>query len=273
MKLFGSNKGNDVRRFEEKRRLMGYETFLIGYIVLIILPCMILSSGKYAWMNITLAVILVALVLWAYFDKTFVTSTSWGMRAIYTSLQSERYYMNYQRTHFWRDVDVLLSYDIRDFLEDKIRELAVMGKLGSKMRILLLDPQSPYVEIMEKASNMKPGEYAYYVLQIQNFMLRVNQAATEDSIVDITIKYYDDLPLDNMFRAYDVMFAYDNKQCSEENFMSYSFDGNLNGYNFYRVFFEEKWNDESFCYSKEITGDMVPNYRVFADNDTISYRI
>ena len=148
-----------------------------------------------------------------------------------------------------------------------------MGKIGSKMRILLLDPQSKYVELVEKASGMKPGAYAYYVLQIQNFVLRVKQSSREDTVVDITIKYYDSLPLDNMFRAHDVVFAYDSRSGAENNFMSYSFENSLNGYNFYRTFFNEKWNDEAFCYEKEITGNMVENYRAFADNDNISYTV
>lgn len=263
----------DTSNFSVKRKAMGYEAFLLGYILVVIMPSIILSSGEYAVINVALAVVLVILVLFSYFDKTYNTSISWGMNSIYTSQESERYFMNYQRMHFWKSTDVLLSYDIQPFLKDKIREMSVMGKLGSKLRILLLDPESKYVEIVEKASGMKPGEYAYYVLQIQNFMMRVEQTSVEDTVVDIEIKYYDSLPLDNMFRAYDVVFAYDNKQSSENNFMSYSFEHDLNGYNFYRTMFEEKWKDDSFCYNKEITGNMVPKFAIFAENDTISYDV
>lgn len=267
------NGKKDTSNFSVKRKAMGYEAFLVGYILAVIMPSMILSSGEYAAINIALAVILVILVLFSYFDKTYNTSISWGMNSIYTSQESERYFMNYQRMHFWKSTDILLSYDIQPFLKDKIREMSVMGKLGSKMRVLLLDPESKYVEMVEKASGMKAGEYAYYVLQIQNFMMRVNQTSVENTVVDIEIKYYDALPLDNMFRAYDVVFAYDNKQGSENKFMSYSFEHDLNGYNFYRTLFEEKWKDDSFCYHKEITGNMVPDFAVFAENDTVTYNV
>ena len=268
-----NNKKPDVSSFKAKRKMMGYESFLIGYIVLIIFPSIIMTSGKLAWLNILLGAVLVALVLFAYFDKMYVTSVSRGLRAIDTSLEDERCYMNYQRTHFWKSEDIVLSYDIETFLNDKIKELAVMGKIGSRMRILLLDPESKYVPLVEKASGMKPGAYAYYVLQIQNFMLRVKQTSLEDTVVDISIKYYDSMPLDNLFRAHDTVFAYDSRTGTEGGFMSYSFENGLNGYNFYRTFFDEKWKDDTFCYEKEITGNMVENFRIFAENDTISYTV
>ncbi len=267
------NNKNHVKSFSIKRKTMGYEVFLVGYIILIIMPSMVMSTEEFGWLNVALALGLAALVLFSYFDKVYITSVSWGMRSIYTTLDAERYYMNFHRTHFWKEVDVVLSYDIEKFLKDKIRELAVMGKLGSKIRILLLDPESKYVDIIEKSAGMKPGEYAYYVLQIQNFVLRVRQTSMEDTVVDIEIKYYDSFPLDNMFRAHDTMFAYDSKQYSDADFLSYSFENGLNGYNFFRTLFEEKWNDQAFSYEKEITGNMVPNYRAFADNDTISYKV
>ncbi len=267
------NNKKSTSDFSVKHKAMGYEAFLIGYIIVVIIPSMILSSGEYAFINVLLALVLVALVLFSYFDKTYNTSISWGMNSIYTSQESERYFMNYHRMHFWKSMDIVVSYNIQAFLKDKVREISVMGKIGSKIRILLLDPESKYVEIVEKASGMKSGEYAYYALQIQNFMMRVEQTSVEDTVVDIEIKYYDALPLDNMLRAYDVVFAYDSKQGSENNFMSYSFEHDLNGYNFYRTLFEEKWKDGSFCYNKEITGDMVPNFAVLAESDPVSYNV
>ena len=259
--------------FSVKRKTKGYELFLILYIVLIIVLSIILASGDKAWVNIVLAAGLIVLVLFYYFDNTYDTSVSWGMRAVYTALEQERSFIDYHRTHFWKETDIMLSYDIKNFLKSKIHELAVMARLGSKMRILMLDPQSEYVPLLEKACSMKPGEYAYYVLQVQNFALRAAQAAVEKSVVDIQIKYYDSLPLDNMLRAYDAMLVYDNKENTDNGFLAYSFENGLNGYNFYKTMFNEKWNDESFAYGKEITANMVPNMRSFADNDPITYTV
>lgn len=266
-------KKDNSTEFSVKRKSKGYELFLAIYIIFIIVPSIILASGENAWINIVLAAGLVVLILFYYFDETYDTSVSWGMKAIYTEPEQERYFMDYHRTHFWKETDIILSYDIKHFLKSKIRELAVMAKLGSEMRILLLDPQSEYVPLLEKACSMKPGEYAYYALQIQNFALRVAQAGAEDTVVNITIKYYDSLPLDNMLRAYDALFAYDNKENAASGFKVCVYENDLNGYNFYKTMFNEKWNDGSFSYSKEITAEMVPNMRYFADNDTITYTV
>ncbi len=259
--------------FTKKKSSKGYAIFLIVYILIVIIPAIIIASGEYAWINIVLSAGLVALVLFYYFDDTYATSVSWGMSSIYTSRESEDYYMDYQRTHFWKETDIMLSYDIKLFLKTKIDVLSVMAKLGSKMRILLLDPESKYVPMVEDACGMKHGEYAYYVLQIQNFKSRVLQGATEKTVVDIDIKFYDDYPLDNILCAGDVMFAYDNKQNSSGNYMSYTYENGLNGFNYYNTLFAEKWNDELNTYHKEVTVDMVNNYRYFADNDTISYSV
>lgn len=259
--------------FSEKSGPRGYELFLIIYIVLVILPAIILASGDKAWINIILSVILIALVIFYYFDKTYSSSVSWGMKEIYKSNESEKYALSFQRTHFWKNVDLALSFDIKPFLKNKIEELAVMGKMGSEMHILLLDPESKYTEIVEDMCAMKRGEYAYYALQIQNFKMRVEQASKDKSFVRIDIKYYDAMPLDNIFRAYDMMFAYDNKYDPLDEMTSYCYEKELNGFTFYKTLFDEKWNDEKFAYTKEITADMVPNYRSFADNDTVSYTV
>lgn len=266
-------KKSSDKGFILKRKKRGYETFLLAYIVFIIIPSIIMASGSNAWINILLAVGLVILMLFYYFDDTYDTSVSWGMKAVYTEPEQERFFMDYHRTHFWKETDILLAYDIKPFLKSKIRELAVMAKLGSKMRILMLDPQSKYVPLLEKACSMKAGEYAYYVLQIQGFALRAAQAGAENTIVSIELKYYDSLPLDNMLRAYDAVLAYDNKQNAQNGFKVYQYENELNGYNFYKTMFEEKWNDADFAYSKEITADMVPDMRYFADNDTVTYTL
>ncbi len=268
--MYKKESGSD---FVQKRNPRGYETFLIFYIVLIIIPAIIISSGQRAWVNILLSLGLILLMLFYYFDKTYATSVAWGMTSVYKSAEQERYFIDYHRMHLWKECDIALSFDIKPFLKNKIKEMAVMGKLGSKMRILLLDPQSKYVELVEKASGMKKGEYAYYALQVQNFMMRVNQAQTEDVVIDIQVKYYDDMPMDNILRAYDVLFAYDNKHSAENNYLSYSYEYGFNGYNFYKALFDEKWNNEAFSYEKEITSDMVNNYRYFADNDNVYYDV
>lgn len=264
---------NNNNEFTVKRKKRGYEAFLLIYIIIIIVPSIIMASGSNAWINILLALGLVVLMLFYYFDHTYDTSVSWGIKAIYTEREQERYFMDYHRTHFWKETDIMLSYDIKRFIKSNIRELGVMAKLGSKMRILLLDPQSKYVPLLEKASSMKHGEYAYYVLQIQSFALRAAQAGAENTVVNVELKYYDAVPLDNMLRAYDTVFAYNNKECAQNDFKVCLFENELNGYNFYKTMFDEKWNDLSFSYNKEITAEMVPDMRYFADNDTIDYTI
>ena len=68
--------------FSVKHKTKGYELFLILYIVLVIVPSIILASGDKAWINIILAAGLIVLVLFYYFDNTYDTSVSWGMRAV-----------------------------------------------------------------------------------------------------------------------------------------------------------------------------------------------
>ena len=92
--------------FSVKRKTKGYELFLILYIVLIIVPSIILASGDKAWVNIVLAAGLIVLVLFYYFDNTYDTSVSWGMRAVYTAPEQERSFIDYHRTHFWKETDI-----------------------------------------------------------------------------------------------------------------------------------------------------------------------
>lgn len=268
-----ASKVNEKSDFIQKRNPRGYETFLIGYIAAVIIPAIIMTAGKYLWVNIVISLGLVLLMLFYYFDKTYATSIAWGMTSVYRSVEQERYFIDYHRTHLWKECDIALSFDIKLFLKNKIKELAVMGKLGSKMRILLLDPESKYVEMVEKICGMRHGEYAYYVLQIQNFMMRVNQTETEDVVIDIKIKYYDAMPIDNIFRAYDVLIAYDNKHSIENNYMSYVYEYGYNGYNFYKTLFDEMWNNDVVSYEKEITSDMVENYRYLAEIDDVYYKV
>ncbi len=267
-KIFSNEKG----KFKEKGKANGYELFLIIYIVFVILPSIIIAAENLV-MNIVLSVILLALVLFFYIDKTYGTSITWGTTAMYTSASQERGFIDYHRTHFWKETDILLSFDIRNFLRTKIREIVVMGKIGTKMRILLLDPQSKYVPLVEKASGMLSGEYAYYVLQIQSLVARIAQVTIEDSTIDITIKFFDDVPCDNIYRMHDALIAYDNKQSVEGEPLAYNYEKDLNGYNFYKKLFDEKWNDGNFCYEKEITAEMVPNMRMFAEKDNVNYTI
>ncbi len=267
-----NNRSKNQKEFSVKRSAKGYEIFLIAYVLIVIIPAIVLSSGDNAWINIGLGIGLLILVLFYYFDKTYDVSVSWGLRTIYTSTESERSFMNYHRTHFWKETDLILSYDIKPFMKDTIHELAVMSRLGSKMRILLLDPRSKYVPLLEKHCSMKPGEYAYYALQMQNFKVRAEQSASGEVKFATEIKYYDDVPLDNMLRAYDVLLSYGNKEATEGMAPVYSYEKGYNGYNFHEAMFEEKWNDASFSYPLEIKNEMVHNLAYFAENDPVIYK-
>ena len=262
-------------RISEKRIAGGSEFFLFFYILIIILPSMFLTMQEAgaAFVNLALSVGLIALMLFYYLDKTYFTANAWGCGSIFESAGQERYFMDFHRVHFWEGTDVLLTFDIKNFLNDKIHEMSVMARMGSKLRILMLDPQSQYVRLLEKACGMASGEYAYYVLQVQNFAFAVESEALDKKAVDIQIKYYDAMPLDNLFCAGDRIFAYNNKQTADGTVMSCSYERGCTGYHFYASLFEEKWQDEAFAYEKEITADMIPNLRMHSMNDTISYKI
>ena len=233
----------------------GSEFFLFIYILIIILPSMFLATREAGatLINLLLSVGLIALLLFYYLDKTFYTVTAWGFHSIFETAGQERYFMDFHRVHFWENTDVILTFDIKNFLKDKIHEMAVMARMGSKLRILMLDPQSKYVRPLEKSAGMASGEYAYYVLQVQSFALQIEQEVLDTKAVEIQIKYYDDLPLDNLFCAGDMVFAYNNKQTIDGTVMSCSYEKGCVGYQFYTKLFEEKWNDADFSYEKEIT--------------------
>lgn len=260
---------------ESKKGIGGSEIFLFAYILLIILPCtyLVTQDAVAAIVNVLLSVGLIGLLLYYYFDKTYYMATVWGFGSIFETQSQERYFMDFHRSHFWENTDLIITFEIKNFLRDRIHEMAVMARMGSKLRILMLDPQSDYVRGIEKSAGMVSGEYAYYVLQVQNFAQQIAQESVDKTTVDMEIKFYDSLPLDNLFCAGDVVFAYNNKQTVDGTVMSCSYEKGYAGYAFYTALFEEKWNDGSFSYQKEITADMIPNLRIHAMNDTISYKI
>ena len=191
------------------KKNISYNLFLMIYVIVIIIPSMIILTRENAVIDIILAFVLLALIIWYACDKRRQTASNWGINNIYTKNEELRFYIDIHRMHYWNEIDVLLVYHPAEFLAHNIDELSVMAKIGAKIRILLLDPESQYISEIEKFLHMKRGEYAFYALQIQNWAKKIAESS-ECLECNIEIKFFDDFPPDNLFRAHDKLFAFSN---------------------------------------------------------------
>ncbi|MBE5816911.1 MAG: hypothetical protein E7315_04215 [Clostridiales bacterium] len=253
------------------KKNISYNLFLIIYVIAIIIPSMVILTKENAVIDIALSFGLLILMVWYACDKRRQTASDWGISNIYTRNEELRFFMDIHRMHYWNEVDILLVYHPAEFLSHNIDELSVMAKIGAKIRILLMDPESQYISCLEEHLHMKKGEYAFYALQLQNWAKKIAESP-ECIECNIEIKFFDDFPPDNMFRAHDKLFSYSNKMgTGSKDVLTYVYEKDSKGYERQKKLYDYFWQ-ESVSYKKEITMAMIDNFRYHSTNNVLSYK-
>lgn len=170
----------------------------------------------------------------------------WGLEGIYET-RSE---MNESSSNTYLNIIEkemnIIALGMRSFRDAKGSLIKEKVTKGVCIRILTLNPESPFVKQREKDENKVQDEIKKTILDLIDWVDELKAIAPNGD--NIQIKFYDTYPLDSYLRIDNHVYIGPNmyKKISQQT-ISYEFKGNSLGYLYYSKYFDALWDDISFC--------------------------
>lgn len=140
----------------------------------------------------------------------------------------------------------IIAFGLKGFRDSKTKLIQEKVRQGMKIRILTINPESEFLKEREVAEKEIPGQMRNTIIQLGEWVNELKKVQVDKQ--QVQIKYYDSLPLDFYFgldnNVYIGPYLY-GKQSQQT--ISYQFEEGGEGFNLYKDYFEQLWNDNCFC--------------------------
>lgn len=180
--------------------------------------------------------------------EEFYDRLSWDKFLGLKNLFSTRQAMNIHINDLWhRPVSQLdiIAFGLKSFRDYRNSAVVAQVKNGLKIRILTLNPNSPFLKQRERDEKLVKNSIRKTIIDLEGWCKNINKEVKIRNA--IKIKFYDSLPLDFYWRQDDSLFVgpylygIDSQQTVTYNFSTDSSVGN-----FYSIYFEKLWNNRGF---------------------------
>lgn len=169
----------------------------------------------------------------------------WGLEGIYSTRADMNLSSNKYLERAEKEIDIM-ALGMRSFRDAKGDLIKKKVKNGVRIRILTVYPESFFIAQREKDEKKVEGEIKrtiddliVWVKELQNVSPNINK---------VQLKTYNTYPLESYLRIDDHIFIGPNmyKKLSQQT-ISYEFKGNSEGFQYYNKYFNDLWEDKSFC--------------------------
>ena len=252
----------NLKKFEKKienninERLINLIVALIGIISVIIgVFLSFLEKGGneiLATVLISVGTSLIASAVVTYLTSIYIYKRKkekeitdfWGLTAIFETRQRMNDSSDDHLPLIEDSLDII-AFGLRSFRDSKTHEIQNKVRRGLKIRMLTIHPDSPFLKQREIDEKQAEGAIKKSIILLFDWITELRTIAPDEN--NISIKFYDALPLDFFFRMDDVLFVgpYMYGKDSQQT-ISMEFRGGANGFNYYMRYFEELWDDKKF---------------------------
>lgn len=168
----------------------------------------------------------------------------WGLESIYETRtimnESSNRYLNSMENN----MDII-ALGMRNFRDAQGSLIEKKVKKGVKIRILTLNPNSPFVSQREIEERDAEGAIKKTIEDLIEWVNVLKEIAPNES--NIEIKFYDTCPLDSYLRIDDHIYTGPNLYgLLSQQTISYEFKNNSKGYMYYNNYFNKLWNNNNF---------------------------
>lgn len=237
-------------------RLVNLVTFLAGILVTFSGIIVVLEPWKTILFSVGCSLVATAIAVFisSYYliklRKIEDIISNWGLDDIFTTraemnLDSDTEFMKTKN-----QVDIM-AFGLESFRSSEAGRL-LKDKIaaGLKLRILTSDPSSPYLAVRDNEENKKAGSTSHAIELLIEWVEELKSVAPNPQ--NVQIKLYNSLPQGFYWRQDDCVYIgpYLYGKISQQT-ISYKFKGNSQGFEYYKQYFEDLWNDASFSYEHQ----------------------
>lgn len=228
---------------------------IIAAIGIIVIISSQFISAKSEWRTVLVSIgcSLLASSIVTFLSSKYLTRISrvkdiiqhWGLEGIYETRQAMNRSTDEVLNQSENELDII-AFGLRSFRDAKTKIIKEKVKRGLKIRIITLDPSSEFVTQREKDEKEVSGQIGKTILDLIKWVDDIKKESPDPK--NISIKFYNSLPQDFYFRIDNHIFfgPYLYGKASQQT-ISYEFKGNSVGYEYYKDYFDELWNDPEFC--------------------------
>ena len=235
---------------ETNERLVNVLVFLTGLVSAVIgmLP---LIDGTLSVVLISVGASLIASSIVSYLTSIYIFGMKkekkiteyWGLNAIYETRQRMNDSCDIATNAAENNLDIV-AFGLRSFRDAKTDLISEKVKKGMKVRILTIHPDSEFLKQRERDEKKNEGDIRKTIIDLYEWVEELSNIAPKKE--NVSIKFYDALPLDFYFRVDGTLFIgqYLYKIDSQQT-ISFEFRDNAKGFDYYTKYFESiLWSDK-----------------------------
>lgn len=232
-------------KYDWKSIIAGLVVLLIG-ILMILLDMVYLHTAENLWISIGCSLIASAIVILftAVFveRKRFNPLDEWGITRIFATRAEKNSDSDPQleKTHYCVDA---VAFGLKAFRSKQTKRIEQCLKRGVNIRILTMQPNSPFVKQRALEENETEDQIAH---TIEDLVKWANQLNSQNYKGKIVIKGYNCMTLDFYWRLDDTLYI--GPYCygiPSQQTITYKFVAGGKGFSTYTDYFEDLWNDNN----------------------------
>jgi hypothetical protein len=163
----------------------------------------------------------------------------WGLIAIYRTRSEMNTSTEKSFIKMHESFDIV-AFGMKSLRDAKGYRFKQKVEKGLKMRLLTIDPNSPFVIQREKDEMKICGEIKQSIEELEKWVNELKKAAPNPE--NVQLRFYDSMPLDHYCRQDDNLFIGPYLYGIEgQQAISYEFDCYGMGYEYYTNYFEHLW--------------------------------
>lgn len=169
----------------------------------------------------------------------------WGLNAIYrTKKEVVKIADKLKKNTEWELDCFIYTPDQVKWLNDKALSKKVSKEL--RIRILTINPESPVIARLEQDMHLMKGDIRTAILEIEKGLEKLKSQTEKPEFIQC--KYYNHIPLDYYLKADTVILTAPYYPAIEnDDVLTYEYQRNSLGYEYFKSYFEKLWNNETLC--------------------------
>lgn len=196
--------------------------------------CSMIASG----------IVLLLSTIFLDYKKEYEVKNVWGLEKIYKTraeknIDADTKFEKYNI----KQLDGI-AFGLRSFRTQRKDVILNCLNNGMNVRLLVMNPDSPFMEQREKEEGVQIGSIADSIRELVKWVSELNFASIHGKI---EIRFYNCMTLDFYWRMDDELYIGPyNLQCESQQTITYKFSKGKKGFEYYEKYFEELWNNEKF---------------------------
>ena len=225
-------------------------TTLVEFIILLIGVILVLAGKRFGYSTLSdIGVSIIAAAVMVFMTDVLVGSSEqdvirkWGLEGVYRT----RGEMNNSCDVYLRSaksIDII-AFGLRSFRDSQRYNVERILKDGGKVRIITMTPGCENLKMREIDENQPEGHISHEIDDLRKWADELNATNFKGKI---EIRYHTHQPQSFLFLMNNRMFTgpYVYKKDSQQT-ISFEYNNFGTAYEYYSNYFNELWNDASFC--------------------------